>query len=378
MSTNINDINPIKPSDVLPMAAFVQRTNRFLFLLGAGGIGKTSILANEVAPALGRELWYVNLNGMGPTEVTGYGKILPDSVDMLFSEPSIWPTKRRVGDRPVVLFLDEFTDYDPYVSALCRSLFPASGAPRIGPHELGSDVLVVAAGNRRMDGVRNSKVEEAPITERCFKATLTSDLSDWLDWLDGPSQGAAAAVTAQPRIDPRKVESHVAAFLKFGTTTGDGLDHFHPPIASPYDGVPHPCPRTWESAILADAIRKDNPRLHNILLRGCVGDRAASAYLGFLSIVDKLPDIQLLKTDPDSFKVPEDPSMQYALVSACLATGARGVKDLAIAVHSGGFDWLVTLLMKVRGDIREYGARAAVRRGIPLDEHPKSHDLIVG
>jgi hypothetical protein len=376
MSTNTNDINPIRPSDVLPLAAFTQRTDRFLFLLGAGGVGKTSILAKQVAPALGRELWYVNLNGMGPTEVTGYGKILPDSLDMLFSEPSIWPTKRRVGNTPVILFLDEFSDYDPYVSALCRSLFPASGAPRIGPHELGSDVLVVAAGNRRADGVRNSKVEEAPITERCYKATLTSNLGDWLDWLDYDPANNVTPVPALPRLVLREVESHVPAFLKFGSTTGDGLDHFHPPIVSPYDGVPHPCPRTWESAVLADSIRKDDPRLHNILLRGCVGEHAASAYLGFLSLVDQFPDIQQLKANPDSFTVPEQVNMQYALVSACLATATRGVRDVAIAVHSGGFDWLVSLLMRVRGDIKQWGATSAVRRGIPLDEHPKSHALI--
>jgi len=376
MNTNLNDINPIRPSDVLPMATFVQRTNRFLFLLGAGGVGKTSILTQEVGPALGREVWYVNLNGMGPTEVTGYGKILPDSPDMLFSEPSIWPTKRRVGNRPVICVLDEFPDYDPYVQALSRSLFPASGSPMIGPHELGSDVLFVLLGNRRADGVRSSKVEDAPMTERCYKATLTSSLGDWLDWVDKDPTAAIVPVPALPKLDPRKVESHVAAFLKFGTTAGDGRDLFHPPVTVPYDGLPHPCPRTWEAAMLADEVRISDRRLHNILLRGCVGDRAASAYLGFLSIVDTLPDIAQLKANPDSYVVSGDPSIQYALVSACLATGARGVKDAAVAVHNGGFDWLVSLLMRVRGDLRSYGARSAVRRGIPLDEHPRSTELL--
>jgi hypothetical protein len=364
IALNLQDINPVRPSDILPLAAFVQTTNRFLFILGSGGVGKTSILTQEVGPALGREVWYVNLNGLGPTEVTGYGKILPDSPDMLFSEPSIWPTKRRVGDKPVLVVLDEFPDYDPYVQALARSLFPASGSPMIGPHELGSDVLFVLLGNRKADGVRGSKMEDAPLTERCYKVTLTSNLGDWLDWVD-----------TRPGLTG--LGSHIPAFLKFGTTSGDGLDMFHPPVASPYDGQPHPCPRSWESAMLAEPVRATDKRLHNILVRGCVGDRAASAYMGFLSIIDKLPDIQQLKADPGSFKVPEDPSMQYALVSACLATAIRGVKDVAIAVHSGGFDWLVTLLLQCRGDICSYGARSAVRRGIPLDEHSKSHELII-
>jgi hypothetical protein len=37
----------------------------------------------------------------------------------------------------------------------------------------------------------------------------------------------------------------------------------------------------------------------------------------------------------------------------------------------------VSLLLRCRGDIREFGARSAVRRGIPLDEHPQSRDLIL-
>jgi len=359
--TNNNDINPVRPSDILPLAQFVQTTDRFLFLLGAGGIGKTSII-RDAAPALGRELWYVNLNGMGPQETVGYGIPQADSLDMIFSEPSVWPTLRRVGNRPVVLFLDEFPDYDPYVQALARSLFPASGAPRIGPHELGSDVLVVVAGNRRSDGTRGSKVEDAPITERCYKVTLVSDLSDWIMWQD-----------TQPEL--RDSGSHVPAFLQFGTTSGDGLDHFHPPVKMPYDGSPHPCPRSWESAMLAEPVRARDPRLHNLLLKGCVGSAAASAYTGFLGVVDKLPDIKLLKMSPDKFKMPDDPSTQYALVSACLATATMGVRDIPAAVHSGGFDWLISLLLRVRGDIRSFGALSAVRRGIPLDEHSNSHTL---
>ena len=361
--TNNTDVNPVRPSDILPLAQFVQTTNRFLFVLGAGGGGKTSILVNEVGPALGREVWYANLNGLGPTEVTGYGKIMPDSLDMLFSEPSVWPTKRRVADKPVLLVIDEFPDYDPYVQALARSLFPASGAPMIGPHELGSDVLVAVLGNRRGDGVRNARTEDAPMTERCYKVTLTSELGDWLDWVDTRPELAAT-------------ESHVPAFLKFGNTTGDEANHFHPLVEVPYDGKPHPCPRTWESAMLAEPMRKGNKRLHNILVRGCVGDRAASAYMGFLGVVDSLPDLDKFKADPKGYAIPTDPSAQYAMVSACLAVARQGVVDLPIAVHSGGFDWLVHLLMSVRGDLRSYGARSAVRRGIPLDEHPQSTNLL--
>lgn len=357
-----NTINPVKPSALLTLAHMAVAANRFLFISGSGGAGKTSIVCNNIAPALGREVWYVNLNGQGPQEVIGYGIPQPN-FDMVFAAPTIWPTADRVGDKPVLLFLDELPDYDPAVRALLRSLYPASGDRYVGPHKLGSNVFVVVAGNRRCDGTR-SAVEDAPFTERCIKVTIEPDVSDWLDWFD-----------TQPALVDSG--SHVPAFLRFGTTSGDGHDLFNPPVTMPYDGAPHACPRTWEAVALLDKFRSTDREAYRSAVRGSVGDKAASAYFAFLQHVDKLPDIVALRANPSAFAIPSDPAEQFAIVSACLATAVRGVKDVAIAVHSGGFDWLVHILLGCRGDIREFGARSAVRRGIPLDEHPRSRELIL-
>jgi len=361
MQHNTNtSINPVKPSALLPLAEVCLATNRFLFIVGSGGAGKTSIVTKELGPAMGREVYYVNLNGQGPQEVIGYGK--PQGDDMTFYAPDIWPTFKRVGDDPVLLFLDECNDYDPAVRALLRSLYPASGDRYVGPHKLGTNVLVVCATNRRQDGTK-SQVEDAPFTERCCKVTLEPDLGDWFDWYDRQPALAASG-------------SHVPAFLRFGSTTGDGVDHFNPPVKQPYDGAPHPCPRQWEAVALAESFRTTCRDTFRSFVRGCVGDSAALAYHAFLQHVDSLPDLAALRADPDSFVVPDDPSRQFALVSACLTTILRGVKDPGVAVAAGGYDWLVSLLLRCRGDIASFGARSAIRRGVPLDEHPRSTDLI--
>jgi hypothetical protein len=361
MQNNTTAINPVKPSDLLPLAEMCLAANRFLFITGQGGSGKTSIVCHDLAPAMGREVYYVNLNGQGPQEVIGYG-IPQDNGDMKFAAPVIWPTFDRVGDKPVLLFLDELADYDPAVRALLRSLYPASGARYVGPHKLGTNVFVVCASNRRQDGTR-AAVEDAPFTERCCKVTLEPDVSDWLDWYDSKPELAASG-------------SHVPAFLRFGTTTGEGLDHFNPPVKQPYDGAPHPCPRTWEAVALAESFRKTARDAFRQFVRGSVGDGASLAYFAFLQHVDALPDITSIKADAAGFALPDDPAKQFALVSACLATANRGVKDVGVAVHNGGFDWLVILLQRCRGDIRAFGARSAVRRGIPLDEHKQATTLI--
>ena len=353
--------NSVRPRQILGLAKICIAINRILFVEGQGGAAKTS-LAALLAKQLGRSLWYNNFNGQGPQEVIGYG-IPRENGDMDFAAPVGLPTYERVGDQPVLLVIDELPDYDPSVRALLRSLYPATGDRFVGPHRLGTDVLVVVLGNRRQDGTK-AAVEDAPFTSRCVKVTLEPSVEDWTEWYD-----------TQPNLVASG--SHVPAFLKFGNACPDGRDHFNPPVVMPYDGKPHASSRGWEAVALAEPFRKSEPDLYRTAVHGLIGDTAALAYFGFLQHVDKLPDIVSLRANPDAFTVPSDPAAQFALVSACLNTGTRGITDIPAAVHSGGFDWLVTLLLRCRGDIREYGAMAAVRRGVPLDEHPRSRELIL-
>jgi hypothetical protein len=362
-NTTVNAAPVITPAQVPLQAQIAFDVGNFLFLEGAGGAGKTSIACKVLPDLTGRELWYVNLNGAAPTECLGYGNP-QDNGDMEFYAPVQWPTEARVGDRPVLLVLDEINDYEREVRALLRSLYPAQGKPRVGTHVLGSNIRVVALGNRRIDGT-SAKVEEAPFTTRCAKYTLIPDIGDWLAW-------------AETQPDLVNSGSHVMAFLKFTHNYGENVDHFCPPTKMPYDGAPHPCPRQWEKVALAEPYRLTNKEAYFRHVESCVGKATTLAYRGFLQHVDKLPDIAALRKDPDSFEIPDDAAAQFALVSCCLATAHVGFDDLGVAVAGGKFDWLVSLLLRCRGDIREYGARASVRRGIPLDEHARSHDLIVG
>jgi hypothetical protein len=128
-----------------------------------------------------------------------------------------------------------------------------------------------------------------------------------------------------------------------------------------------------------EPLRKAQPDIYRKAVVGSVGQRAALAYFGFLQHVDRLPDIASLRQDAAGFALSPDPAIQFALVSACLATLTRGLDKAGLidAVHNGKLDWFVTLLLKCRGDIRSYGARSAIRRGVPLDEHVEGRNLIL-
>jgi len=353
-------MHTVKPSELTALAQLVFTTDRFLFIKGQGGGGKTSIVCNQIGPALGREVWLVNLSGQGPQEVLGYGIPQPNN-DMVFAAPTIWPTESRVGARPVLLVLDELPDYDSEVRALLRGLFPASGARYVGPHKLGSDVAIVVTGNRKIDGTRSS-VEDAPFTERCVSVVLEPSVEDWLAYYD-----------TQPRL--RDSCSFVPSFLQYGVCHDERTDHFNPPIVSPYTGEPHPCPRTWEAVVLAEPARKSHPAAYRALVAGSVGRDAANAYFGFMANVDRLPDVNAIKRG-DPFDIPSDPATQFALVNACMSAIKPGA-DAGVEVAAGDFNWYVDLLLRVRSDIKMFGALCAVRRGVPLDQHPKSGELIL-
>ena len=44
-----NSINPVKPSELLDLAEIAVTTDRFLFIVGSGGAGKTSIVTKILA-----------------------------------------------------------------------------------------------------------------------------------------------------------------------------------------------------------------------------------------------------------------------------------------------------------------------------------------
>ena len=342
------------------LAQVARASRRFLALYGKGGVGKTSVARTVVAPALGvdpADVWIVNLSGSGPQEATGY--LIPDSGtrDGWFSVPECWPTAKRIGDdRPVLLVLDEYPEWDPAIQSLCRSLFdPSGGAPKIGVHALASGVTIMVTGNRRADGSR-SAVPSAPFVERCLSVLVEPSLDEWLDW------AACNGLAASPLMP----------FLRFQGGDQHGVDHFNPDVPQPWDGSPHPCPRAWEAACRATLDDQLDHRIAALAVEGLVGENAGRAAVAFMRLVsDLMPQLDAIRSGAAS--LPTDPASQQALVHAALRIAKReSAADPEAAVASGALDWLVyNILLPARGEIRAFGFSAALRSGIPLDQHSR-------
>ena len=380
MNDNINTLAQIIPtvtfSELPDAARMAHAAGMWLSLQSAGGSGKSSAI-KIIADALNiphDRIFGKNLTGMGPQEVLGYG--IPDDLtkDMVFSSPEFLPTKARVGDEPCIYLADEFGTWANEIQAQHRGMWvPRGETPMIGTHEISKGVFIVLTGNRRQDGSR-AVIEEAPIVNRRCSYELISDLDQSLKWY------AEQGLSSSPAF----------SFLAYqAKTLGDGdesANHFNPPIPKPWNGAPHPTPRSWE-AVLRMTTNLDETefdKLGDLLLRGIqsvVGLKTGLACYAFLKTVgDVIPIVEELRGGRDV--MPTSPSEQYAIIHVAARVALRDAKasrsgagdnDLSVAVADGTIDWVVNrviLCPAVKGELRSWAYDSLTRAGLPLENHP--------
>ena len=85
-----------------------------------------------------------------------------------------------------------------------------------------------------------------------------------------------------------------------------------------------PCPRSWHFLSKRFDAGKVHPSFEVVC--GAVGSGAASEFVGFLKLIDKLPQIDTILMDPAKSKVPDDPAALYAVAEAL----SRRATDLNI------------------------------------------------
>ena len=145
----------------------------------------------------------------------------------------------------------------------------------------------------------------SPLANRFVHIEMEVSADDWRMWAIGCG------------IDPR-----VVAYIAFKNSALFGFD----PLKNERS---FPTPRSWEAVhtILKSALPK---KLWLEAISGAVGSDAAVDFLGFVQVMDKLPDIEAILQGQSS-EVSEDLSTLYALSSALVSRLLLAPSDEAVS-----------------------------------------------
>lgn len=326
----------VKISQAVRMITAAIQAKLVPMLTGSPGCGKSQIVY-QIAEKYELEVIDLRLSQCDPTDLAGFPTIASDRADYVPMkhfpiEGDELPTgsdgKPRKG---WLLFLDEATTAPPAIQAAAYKLILDR---MVGSHHLHKNVAIVAAGNLETDNAIVQPMSTA-LQSRLVHLELVVDAQEWTDW---------AATTG--------LDHRISDFIKFkpGQLFTFSPDHTDKTYA---------CPRTWEFANRFLKITADDSPDRLPLLAGTISEGVAREFIGFCKIYQELPKISQIVAAPDSVRVPEEPSILFAL------TGS--VSHNMAADNCGQ---LMKYVSRIPVEFQVVCLRETVRRNKPLLANP--------
>lgn len=274
----------VRPAQVSQILLTYIPARKPIFLSGGPGCAKSS-LVRDAAAQLGYRLIDHRLAQMDPVDLRGVPSVANGRT--IFNPPACFPFEDQVGNEKIVLFFDEFTQCPIAVqNAALEPLLDHS----LGGVPLGSNVVVVAAGNRVEDRAGANKLTTAAASRFLTHVDVDVNLDDWMSW------SAKAGIHASVRGFLRAQPHHLYRFE---------------PAENPRS---FPCPRTWEHVSIL-AHQNPPPDIGYIVYRGTVGEAAAASFLKHQEICADLPNPEDVLKNPKRAPVPKDPPVMYGLTA---------------------------------------------------------------
>lgn len=262
---------------------------------GKPGVGKTTI-ARQLAESRKSNYMDIRVNLREPSDfkfpIVDVGKMMVSWVQSVFPNDPRWHG---------VIALEELDKAPPLVA---NALLGLIHERRLGTdYQLPDGAYIVATVNRAEDRAGSHRFGTAMLN-RFIHLELDASLDDWKPW------------AFQNQIDTR--------IISYLTMRPANLSHFDP--AS--NAYAFPSPRSWH--MLSDVLKQAPPALHRVFAIGTVGEGAGCEFLAHVKIVDGLPNIDEILSDPETAKVPKEPSVLYAMAGA-LADRARSAKEAQLS-----------------------------------------------
>jgi hypothetical protein len=118
------------------------------------------------------------------------------------------------------------------------------------------------------------------------------------------------------------------------------------------------CPRTWEFANRVMKVTEDKPANRLPMLSGTLSEGVAREFLTFVKIYDDLPKPAQIMANPETIKVPSEPSILYAL------TGT-----LSHNATPQNFESLMKFIVRLPVEFQVVTMRETIRRNKAMMAH---------
>lgn len=304
MDTTINTARDIIYSIAKERMARAEKGERVLnapiACHSAPGVGKSAIM-REVGEYLDVPVVDVRLSAMEAADVQGIPYV--HEGEMRFSTPEWFPCPENGDSEYGILFFDEISNAPRAVQqAAYRAIWDRTIQ---NGKKLPAGWIIVAAGNRKEDKTGSGDLLPALANRFAAHINIRADVDDFLSY--------AAA---------NGLHHHVQGYIAFSPKDLYNFDPKHNTEAA------FPSPRSWEFVSEHLSMNLTDEQL-SLALSGCIGEGAATKFMGFRKYYSKLPDFQKIISGEKEYKVPNDdePGLIFALVSSLVVYSFQMVQD---------------------------------------------------
>lgn len=333
----------VRISQAISMITKLIRAGLVPMMKGSPGMGKSAIVY-QIAKTHNLKVIDLRLSQCDPTDLLGFPTILGDKAG--YKPMETFPI---VGDAfPInpetkepyagwILFLDEFNSASNAVQA---AAYKITLDRMVGVHHLHKNCAVVCAGNMETDGAIVNSMSTA-MQSRLVHFELVVDTKEWTDW------------AYDAGIDHR-----ITDYMKFkpGALYLFQPDHTDDTFA---------CSRTWEFVHkvlkVSDIGEKDTLEL----IAGAVSEGVAREFITFCKIYDSLPKIPAIMASPETAKMPDEPSILFALTGTISHNAnAENIGQLMKYVSRMPTEFQVVTMRETTRRNREILAAPAVQKWV--------------
>lgn len=277
---------------------------------GKPGVGKSDAI-KQAAAEHNAEMVDIRLSQYDSVDLRGIP--VPDAGLTVWNAPATLPFKGNgnfdENGGLIFLFLDEINSAAPSVSAVAYQLINDRA---VGEHQLMSNVVVIAAGNREQDrGVVNRM--PTPLANRFTHYEIDVDVDAWCFWAQQTGLAAEGV-----------------AFMQFRKPLLNTFDPSKPDKA-------FATPRSWKKALTyySDAAMPDH--IKQASMAGAIGEGPAAEFWGFVDVWGKMPSMKDIIAKPEEVPVPIEAAMRYAVAVA--VSGTMDNKTVpSLAIYLGRMD----------------------------------------